>query len=272
MLNSTLKENCFVSAPFLKLRQNLDFYLNEGIQPEIGLEGTVLYDLSPADFKAVADKLHQANLPCTLHAPFYELYPASLDPHIQAISRYKLRKAFELIEVFQPRSIVCHLGFEENKHGYREELWFENSLVAWRELVDLAASYNTPVMLENTYERTTIQLKRMLVALDSKYARFCFDVGHVLAFAGNRWQDWLPELSPWLGQLHLHDNRGDLDSHLGCGMGDVDFKGIFTFIKDQSLKPLVTMEPHHAGGMETSFAYLEEHRFPYWLFADGPTA
>lgn len=266
MIDPVLKENCFVSAPFLKLRGNLDFYIENRIQPEIGLEGTVLYDLTPAEFKQVADTLSGAGLNCTLHAPFYELYPASLDPHIRAISRYKLKKAFELIEIFKPRSIVCHLGFEENKHGYREELWFEHGLEGWGELVAFAAGLKTQVMLENTYELTTTQLKRMLEALDSEYARFCFDVGHVLAFAGNRWQDWLPELAPWLGQVHLHDNHSDLDAHLGCGEGDVDFAGIFAFLKQENLKPVVTMEPHHPGGMETSFAFLKEQQFPYWIY------
>jgi sugar phosphate isomerase/epimerase len=267
MINPLLKKNCFVNAPFLRLQENMAWYIEQGIQPEIGLEGTVLYDLNRADFQRVADQLHNANLQCTLHGPFYELYPASLDPHIQAISRYKLRKAFELIEIFQPQSIVCHLGFEANKHGYREEEWFANSLEAWRELVDLAATHATPVMFENTYEQSVVQLKRMLAALDSEYARFCFDVGHVPAFAKNRWQDWLPELSPWLGQIHLHDNHGDLDDHLGLGEGQVDFPGIFGFLRQEGLQPIVTMEPHHVGGMETGFRYLAEQQFPYWLYS-----
>lgn len=267
MISPVLKENCFVCAPFLKLRQNIDFYIEHRIQPEIGLEGTVLYDLYPDEFQVVARKLQDANLKCTLHAPFYELYVASLDPYIQAISRYKLRKAFELIEIFKPESIVCHLGFEANKHGYREELWFENALAGWRDLVELAAEQQTVVVLENTYEPTTKQLGEILAALDSEYAKFCFDVGHVTAFAKNSWQDWLPELSPWLGQVHLHDNHGDVDDHLGLGEGLVDLKGIFGFLKQHNLQPIVTMEPHHAGGMETGFEFLQDQQFPYWLFA-----
>ncbi len=266
MMHSILKENCFVSVPFLKLRQNIDFYIDHAIQPEIGLEGTILYDLYPDDFQQVARRLQDAGLNCTLHAPFYELYIGSLDPHIQAISRYKLRKAFELIELFKPESIVCHLGFEENKHGYREDLWFKHSLAGWRDLLVIATEQKTFVMFENTYERTTKQLKQILVALDSPYAKFCFDVGHVTAFAKNSWQDWLPELAPWLGQLHLHDNNGTLDDHLGLGEGIVDFGGIFTFLQQHDLQPVVTMEPHHAGGMETGFKFLEERQFPFWLF------
>ncbi|MFZ5758881.1 MAG: sugar phosphate isomerase/epimerase family protein [Thermodesulfobacteriota bacterium] len=256
MTSRQLKARCFVNAPFSYLEQNLDRFVAEGIQPEIGLEGEALYRRSLDEFKRVADRLLTAGLSCTLHAPFFELSIGALDPHIRQVSRDKMRRAFALIPLFQPRSIVCHLGFEENKHGYKEKEWFRYALDGWRELLDLAAAHDTPLMLENTYETGPGQHKKILAALASPYARFCFDVGHVLAFAKNRWQDWLPELEPWLGQLHLHDNHGGHDAHLAIGQGIFDFRGLFDYMKQRHLSPLLTMEPHHEGGVEASFAAL----------------
>ncbi len=258
---SKLKERSFVTVPFLRLKQDLDTIIAQGIQPEIGLEGTVLYDESEDDFARVAERLHKAGLRCTLHAPFFELYPGSLDPYIRSLSRYKLQKAFDLIDVFKPASLVCHLSFEANKHGYKEDEWFKYSLEAWQHFLDFAAARHTPFMLENTYEQTPLQLKRVLAALDSPYARYCLDVGHVMAFAKNRWQDWLPEMSPWLGQLHLHDNDGERDLHLGLGEGIFDFDGFFAHLQNEDLKPLVTLEAHHAGGVETGFRFMEKVGF-----------
>ncbi len=261
MAFSQFKKRCFVSVPFLRLKEELDIIIDQGLQPEIGLEGTTLYDESDEDFCLVAERLHKAGLRCTLHAPFFELYPGSLDPYIRRLSRYKLQKAFELIKVFKPASVVCHLGFESNKHGYKEEEWFKYSLEAWQELLEIAAGQNTPLMLENTYEQNPVHLKRVLAALDSPYARYCMDVGHVMAFAKSRWQDWLPEMSPWLGQLHLHDNNGDFDLHLGLGEGIFDFEDFFAFLQTENLKPLVTLEAHHAGGIETGFRFMERLGF-----------
>jgi sugar phosphate isomerase/epimerase len=256
-----LKKRCFVSVPFARLQAELATIVAQGIQPEIGLEGTLLYDTPTEDFRQVAETLRRHGLRCTLHAPFFELYPGSLDPYIRQLSRYKLQKAFELIDIFRPASIVCHLGYEANKHGYKEAEWFAYSLEAWQNFLEMAVAGQTPLMLENTYEQTPAQLKRMLGALDSPHARFCLDVGHVMAFAKSRWQEWLPELSPWLGQLHLHDNNGEKDLHLGLGEGLFDFQGLFAYLGKEGLRPLVTLEAHHAGGVETGLQYLEKAGF-----------
>ena len=63
------------------------------------------------------------------------------------------------------------------------------------------------------------------------------------------------------------NNHGEVDEHLRPGEGLVDFKGIFAFLQHQQLHPVVTLEPHHQGGMETGFNYLEQQQFPYWLFS-----
>ncbi len=255
---SHLTDHCFVNAPFLLLKENIDEFVDKGIQPEIGLEGDILYRLSRGEFVAVAARLREAGLKCTIHAPFYELSPGAIDPHIRRISREKLRSAFELIEIFQPRSIVCHLGFEANKHGYKEKEWFSYSLETWQQLLKIAQSLKTPLVLENTYETGPKQHKKMLTALDSAYAGFCLDVGHVSAFAKGSRQDWLPELTPWLRQLHLHDNHGEIDEHLGIGQGIFDFAGLFAWLKENRLNPLITLEPHSEEGLEVSLAALDK--------------
>ncbi|MCB2181380.1 MAG: sugar phosphate isomerase/epimerase [Desulfobulbaceae bacterium] len=256
-----ITSHCFINAPFVHLRDHIEHYIDLGIQPEIGLEGDVLYDFSDDEFAKIAAKLHDAGLSCTLHAPFFELSVGALDRYIRDASRKKLRRAFQLIAVFKPKSIVCHLGFEENKHGYKEEEWFQHSIEAWREFLEIAENHHTPLMLENTYEKTPAQHQRILKTLNSPMARFCLDVGHVLAFAKNSWQDWLPALEPWLGQLHLHDNKGGKDLHLALGKGIFPFQELFDYLKAQELTPLITLEPHQENGVSDSLNALERFCF-----------
>jgi len=255
------KTRCFVNVPCERLFANLQFILENRIQPEIGLEGDCLYKYSTSEFAGIAATLKGAGLKCTLHAPFFDLAPGALDKHILAASRAKLHRAFALIEIFQPASIVCHLNFEENKHGYKEAAWFANSLATWQELLAVATGQGVPMVLENTYETAANQHEKMLTALDSPYARFCLDVGHVNAFARNSWRDWLPQLSPWLGQVHLHDNNGERDQHLAPGQGSFDFAGFFDFLKQENLSPLITLEPHTETGVRESLTALEEMCF-----------
>ncbi len=258
-----IEKKIFVCAPFDLLNSQglLEQFLARGIQPEIGLEGDCLYSCTDHDFHRVADRLSENGLACTLHAPFHDLSPGAADRHIAAATLAKLQKAFALIPVFRPRSIVCHLSYEENKHAWNRDKWVERACATFTELLEIAARHDTPVMLENTYETGPEIHREVLARLDSPLARFCLDCGHTLAFARTPWQKWLPELSPWLGQLHLHDNFGDLDSHLGLGQGIFDFPGLFAYLKENRLTPIATLEPHHPDGLEQSLDFIKENGF-----------
>lgn len=213
------------------------------INPEIGLTGDALYTFSKQDFLDRAKFLKSEGLRCTLHAPFHDMMPGALDKYILQASRDKLRRCFDLIEIFRPDSVVCHLGYLDCVHSYDLKQWLNNSLETWRELVLSAEKYHTPVMFENTYEPDPRIHKILLEALDSPSARFCLDVGHVLAFAKVPWYKWLASLEQWLGQLHLHDNRGFRDEHLPVGNGHFEFKELFSYLKTRNMKPIITLEP-----------------------------
>jgi sugar phosphate isomerase/epimerase len=249
---------CFVNAPWNDLKDNLlDLFLEHRLQPEIGLEGTCLYDEDIAEFRKMKNLLEQRGLQCTLHAPFMDLAPGSLDPYILEKTREKLRRAVELATVFQPRSIVCHLQYEENKHGYVFDRWLSNSLETWRRLGQLAGELGTAIMLENTYETTPKVHRTVLSTLDMPTVGFCLDVGHLGAFAKASWRDWLPEILPWLGQLHIHDNTGDRDLHLAPGQGNFDFPGLFDFLRQNDCHPVITLEPHSREDLWQAIDYFE---------------
>ena len=237
--------HCFVNAPFERLQTDLlQLFLNNRLQPEIGLDGESLWLCSDADFARIADRLQAEGLACTLHAPFTDLAPGGREQRIVEISRDKLRRAFALIPIFRPRSIVCHLGYEAHKHASRLDAWLQCSLATWNELIPLAKPFGTRVLFENTYEQGPHIHRRLLEAIGADNVGFCLDVGHLLAFAGTGWQPWLDELAPWLGQLHLHDNDGSSDAHLAIGRGTFDFQGLFDFLRRHGHRPLITLEPH----------------------------
>ncbi len=259
MLSRTqILKKCFVNAPWYELKDRyLNLFLEHRIQPEIGFEGTCLYEEPYEEFKRIALLLRKHGLNCTLHAPFFELAPGALDPYILKASRNKLKKAFELIPLFQPKSIVCHLNFEENKQGYKQDAWSKIALDTWQSLLELAEKFQVKMMLENTYELGPAAHQLLLSRLASPFAGFCLDAGHLMSFAKNPWQDWLPALSPWLGQIHLHDNDGSFDQHLAPGLGNFDFPGLFTFLADNKLNPLITLEPHSEQDLWATLDYLE---------------
>ena len=256
---AAITAQCFINAPFEQLRQGLlPLFLTHRLRPEIGLEGDCLWTAGLEEFQSLADQLREHNLSCTLHAPFTDLAPGATDRRIREITRDKLRRAFELAAVFQPRAIVCHLGYDEYKHSYKLSDWLRHSLDTWNELLDLADRTSTPVMLENTYECTPEIHHTLLTNLAGRNIGFCLDVGHLTAYAHSTWQVFLKTLLPWLRHLHLHDNRGERDEHIAIGQGCFPFQELFTFLRQQHLTPLVTLEPHSEQDLWSSLQAIAE--------------
>jgi sugar phosphate isomerase/epimerase len=51
-------------------------------------------------------------------------------------------------------------------------------------------------------------------------------------------------MSPYLEQLHIHDNSGSADEHAPVGEGNFPFTALFALLRERNLSPLVTLEPH----------------------------
>jgi len=112
-------------------------------------------------------------------------------------------------------------------------------------------------MFENTYETSPEVHKILFQQLDAPHLGFCMDTGHLTAFAHTSWQPWLEKLSPWLGQLHLHDNNGQGDNHLALGLGTFNFQSLFTSLNKGPL-PLLTLEPHSKEDLSQSLDYIRK--------------
>jgi sugar phosphate isomerase/epimerase len=258
---------CFVNVPFDRLRKDLRRIIDNRIQPEIGFDGDILHSRGMREFKETAAALKGEGLPCTIHAPFTDLAPGSSDSSVLHATRHKLHRAFQLVEIFSPVTIVCHLNYEAHKQKNRQRQWLDISLETWRLLLETIHAQETLLMFENTYETDPDMHQRMFTALASPRARFCLDTGHLLAFAHTPWQNWLPALQPWLGQLHLHDNHGHEDEHLAVGQGNFDFPGFFAYLQSGHLQPIITLEPHREEYLWESLAYLDT--LPYFSSAAG---
>jgi sugar phosphate isomerase/epimerase len=238
-----VKARVQVNAPFGMLWDRyLPLFLARGLNPEIGLDAASLDRFSHRDFSRVAAEFHQAGRQITLHAPFQDILPGALDAKILAASRARLQQAFALLEIFQPRSIVCHIGYESRHyHGFKER-WLANSVATWEPLADKAARWGALLTLENVYETQPDLIQELFARLPAPNIRMCLDVGHLQAFGGGDFQGWLHELGSLVGQLHLHDNRGADDEHLALGQGVIPLKQILAFF---------------APRLEPSLAYLQ---------------
>jgi sugar phosphate isomerase/epimerase len=267
-----LKGRVQVCVPFTLLRAELlEHFTANRLNPEIGIDAPALERFSLQDFADVAEVLHRHGLTVTLHAPFVDLSAGSTDPAIRSVTRRRFEQILQLIPVFRPRTVVAHAGYDWQRYEYFRTTWMDNSAAFWVEVAEGLARAGSRLMLENVYEHGPGELRELFERLKPCKVGWCLDCGHLTAFGRAPLEEWLHVLGPFIGQLHLHDNRGKKDDHLPLGEGVIDFSRLFAYLKAEHPRPPVTtLEIHRAEGLRASLAYLE--RLWPWPEAIAPEA
>lgn len=240
----------------------LELFVQNRIQPEIGLDAKSLDSYGPKDFLHAARRFAEAGSRITLHGPFMDLSPGSPDPQILAVTRKRLDQALAAAKIFSPKTMVCHAGYDPTRYGFIQEEWYLCAAKTWNVYGKALADIGVGLMLENVYEPRPQYLVQLFEKLDPKAIGCCLDVGHLHAFGNIAFSEWIKELGPYIGQLHLHDNHGHEDEHLGMGMGSIDFSPLHKWLLSQKSKPVITLEPHQKENLSDSLLFLDRNN---WL-------
>lgn len=250
-----------VNIPFRMLIESyLDLFIRHRLNPEIGLDALALERYALSDFRNIATQFMEAGLTVTLHGPFMDLSPGSQDPAVRKLTRYRFEQMLELVPLFQPKSVVCHAGYDKLRYAYGRNDWIETSLEMWSWLGSRLKDEGSALMLENVYEEGPGDIRILFDNLQGEEVGFCLDTGHQAAFGQRPLADWIKSLGPFLRQIHLHDNSGKADEHLAPGRGTIDFRPLFDFLKTcpKEQPPIITLEPHTEEDLWPSLEYLEK--------------
>jgi len=251
-----------INVPYSMLLHRLDFAVKNRIHPEIYFSGENLDTCYEKDVKKVAETLRQNGLEATLHGPFMDLSPGGVDRRIKEVTLDRLSRTIELAAVFRPKTVVFHPGYEKWKFDGDVKLWLKSSLETWRPLVKKAESMGLTLAIENVFEETPDSLRNLLEEINSPHLRFCFDTGHHNVFSTSPLQTWIETLGTYLREVHLHDNRREMDEHLPVGEGTFDFDGFFNLLSQFELDPIYTIEPHEEPHLWRSLAAVRKYIHP----------
>lgn len=235
-----------VHVPFRQLEELLPFLLERHLQPEIAFKGQDFEHLDEALLCRLADKLANAGLAVTVHAPFLDLNPGATDPLIHDVTFRRYRQALHAAAQLGARLIVFHPGYDVWRYGEQQQLWLEQNLRFWPPLLQMAAQSGCIMTLENIFEPAPLLLARVLNTFSSPWLGHCFDVGHWRLFASVSMEEWFSALGGQLRHLHLHDNFGTRDDHLPMGEGSIDFTPLLAQLAaiPREQRPSVTLEAH----------------------------
>ncbi len=232
--------------------------------PELGLDAWSMQTMGADWHAGVVQSLADAGIRCGAHLPFLDLSPASLDDLVLEASRKRLRRGFTLAKVYGVQHMVGHPGYQSDAHGRHPDQWLLRSRETWKELLQSWPDH-PPLYLENTFDREPgplLELVQDLRNAELGPVGVCFDVGHWRGLIGGAGEAdlerWLTALGPYIGHLHLHDNDGSGDQHLGMGLGDIPWDFFFGWLRDNGVRPTMTFEPHSLADMEQTLRFVQQ--------------
>ena len=236
-----------------------------GVGVEVGLDPLLLDAVSADWHRDAARRFRDAGIAATVHLPFFDLQPGSADVRIQAASCDRLRSALEIAALYQPQRLVGHAAYNRFLYIRSFLQWAERAADTWVKVLAVWPEH-PPLCLENTFETDPATVSEAVAILRRRMPQeaagrigVCFDVGHWYAFAAGKTRGnldaWLDALAPYLLHLHLHDNDGSFDQHLGPGQGEIPFAAIFAGLAARHLTPTATFEPHTPEAFTAALAF-----------------
>lgn len=249
-----------------------EFFSRRGLNPELGFDGRSL-ELSRSWHRENAARLRDGGLVCSAHLPFFGPSPGQKDAQARRGGVEILKKAADIASIYEAAHLVGHPAYfaysDSDGRGPAEggigprpgERWLEDSRRGWEEVL---AVTDADLYLENTHDTGPEAVLELIGAIArGRYhdqIGMCFDLGHWFSFAQGcdrrNLEDWLDRIAPRLAHLHLHDNAGHGDQHLGLGRGRIPLHEFFKSLLARRLAPGFTLEPHDAAALEHSLHWL----------------
>ena len=171
----------------------------------------------------------------------------------------RMKKLFELSGALGITKGTFHFWMDER---YLPHEAASRKIKLAAELVASATNAGVTLCIENLSERYYSFMPMFHNISDLKMT---LDIGHgQLLSRENTSFGFIENCFPWIEHVHIHDNRGGKspkdDIHLPLGEGIVDYRRIFTLLKEKGYKSTMTMEVKIADMAKTKDAILKSLR------------
>ena len=197
-------------------------------------------DKTPPDVQASLDAALEVPRR-VLHAPFAELCPAAIDPLVREVAKRRFLQAAALAKRYGAEKMVVHSGFIPLV--YYPEWFAPQSAAFWREFLNDVDGLT--LCVENVMETSPDALRQIAEQVNDPRLRICFDVGHAFCQSGEL-APWLDALAPYISHVHLHNNHGTFDEHLGLPDGTLDMAAVIRQLEALAPQATYTLEVRSA--------------------------
>ena len=207
--------------------------------------------------KGLIDLFNSYDLKYTVHAPFIEVNPASVNPALQKASIEEIKRSIDLANTLDSNIVVIHPGraIFLNDREYMSFVYriAEESLKA---IGEYAKDNGVDTCIENLPRLRGFMfqdINQLNDTLERVKLPMTLDIGHAYT-AGFTVDDLYFDN---IKHIHIHDNDGKHDSHLPLGDGIIDFKKFFEIFKKNDYDGIYNFELSSKEYIEKSIEYLK---------------
>lgn len=131
-------------------------------------------------------------------------------------------QCYEAAQELGAKKIVYHTC-------YHPGIYF---LIGWAERMEeffhefLADRKDISIVLENVFDREWEPILEVKQRLPEPNFSLCLDIGHAHCMSPHPVEEWAQKLAGEITHLHVHDNHGERDEHLGLGKGTIPVREV----------------------------------------------
>lgn len=169
----------------------------------------------------------------------------------------EIKRAAEVAEIMPFRFMVQHIGKSDE---YDDPRKFEWALSGIEHLRAFCRQLGVSLLVENTPNdlATPEKLKELLKTLHYPDLGVCFDTGH--AHMMSSVHQAFGVLEDRVRSTHVHDNRGDRDSHLWPGEGTINWNDTVQALCSAPQAPALLLEIEGEEGMDVAAKMAQAYK------------
>ncbi len=189
----------------------------------------------------------------SLHGAFGDLNCGSSDPKLRALTRERFEQSYAVAKALNISHIILHDGYIPGTRPLSR--WLPQAVESWKDFIQDKS--DTRFHIENMLEGLQV-LDDVISGIGAENVDVCLDIGHINCNTKTSPVDWIKQLGPKIGYVHLHDNHGQTDEHLGLGKGNIPLPEVFAALKEYSPHAIWAIEAEGEGLMQ-SIEWMKSH-------------
>jgi len=230
-----------LNEPFKSLLKRL----REVTVKHIELPDEGLHTLNKRRVKNLKEAAEAQNLDFVVHAPWAGINIATPSPDLRRAVLKRLTKSLVLAGQLGCRLWLFHPGSRTGLSPIYPGKDWQLNLGSVRTLLNVARREGVEIAIENTPEPFP-SLMKSVDEFHRFYEDLEDDIGMVLDVAhanlNRQIQDFIKQFSKKIVHMHVSDNDGANDLHLGIGYGSIDWASVAKLVKEAEYGNLIIIE------------------------------